>query len=172
MGILDDFDWKKTVAVVAPGLAAALGSPIAGLAVKALVDALGLPAGSQEEQIAQAVKNATPEQLLAVKAGERAFAVDMKKLDVDIFALAVKDKDSARNLQIQTRARTPAVLSWVVVFATFALEGSVFLGYYPTNVPEVVIGRILGTFDTALGIVLTYWLGAAYREMANRQQAG
>lgn len=168
MGFLDNFDWKKTVAAVAPGLAAALGSPVAGLAVKVLVDALGLPADAGEEQIAAAVKNATPEQFIIIKEGERRFAIDMQKLDVDIFALVVKDKDSARNLQIQTRAKTPAVLSWVVVSATFLLEGSVFFGYYPTDVPEVVVGRILGTFDTALGIVLTYWLGAAFRDPANR----
>lgn len=161
-------DWKAIVGTVAPTLATALGGPLAGLATKAIVEAVGLPADSSEEQVAAAITGATPDQLIAIKNADATFKVKMRELEVNLEEILFKDRDSARNLQIQTRAKTPAILSWVVVFATFALEGSVFLGYYPTNVPEVVIGRILGTFDTALGIVLTYWLGAAFRDPANR----
>ena len=64
------------------------------------------------------------------------------------------------------KARTPAALSWVIVIAVLSIEGSLLLGWYPEEkVPDIVIGRILGTLDLALGIVLNYWLGSAYREV-------
>jgi len=62
------------------------------------------------------------------------------------------------------RARTPAMLSWTIVISVLAIEGMMVLGWYPERVPDIVIGRILGTLDLALGLVLNYWLGNAYRE--------
>lgn len=63
------------------------------------------------------------------------------------------------------KARTPAALSWVIVLAVFAIEGALLLGWYPDGkVPDIVVGRVLGTLDLALGIVLNYWLGSAHRE--------
>lgn len=64
----------------------------------------------------------------------------------------------------QLRARTPAVLSWVIVGAALGLEGYVMIMGVPPNVPDVVLGRILGTLDAALITVITYWLGAAHQE--------
>ncbi len=70
---------------------------------------------------------------------------------------------------IIAKARTPAALSWVIVMAVLGIEGSLLLGWYPEEkVPDIVIGRILGTLDLALGIVLNYWLGSAYREPYQR----
>ena len=64
------------------------------------------------------------------------------------------------------KARTPAALSWFIVMAAFGIEGALLLGWYPeAKVPDIVVGRILGTLDLALGIVLNYWLGSAYREV-------
>jgi len=61
------------------------------------------------------------------------------------------------------RARTPAVLSWVIVAAALGLEGYVMIMGVPPNAPDVVIGRILGTLDAALITVISYWLGAAHQ---------
>lgn len=165
---MSKFDWKAVLGTVAPTLATAFGGPLAGLATKAVVEALGLPESSGEEQVVAAIKNATPEQLLLLKNADYAFKVKMKELDVNLEEILFKDRDSARNLLMQTRAKTPAALSWLVVVCTMGLEGALLLGYYPTGIPEIVLGRILGTLDTSLGIVLTFWLGAAHREPANR----
>ena len=67
------------------------------------------------------------------------------------------------------KARTPAALSWFIVLAAFGIEGALLLGWYPeAKVPDIVVGRILGTLDLALGIVLNYWLGSAHREPYTR----
>ena len=162
------FDWKAVVGTVAPTIATALGGPLAGLATRTVVKALGLPEDANEEQVEAAVKAATPEQLLAIKSVDAEFKVKMEQLAVNLEEIRYKDRESARNLQIQTGSKTPAALSWIIVVTTFALEGGLFLFGMPKDMPDIVLGRILGTFDTALGIVLTYWLGAAYRDPANR----
>lgn len=161
-------DWKSIVGTVAPTIATALGGPLAGLATKAVTEALGLPATSGEEEIAAAVKGATPEQLLALKNVDASFKVKMKELDVNLEEILFKDRDSARQMQALTRARTPAVLSWVIVLVTLLLEGYILVDGVPKGVDQVIAGRILGTFDTALITVVTFWLGAAHRDPANR----
>lgn len=163
------FDWKAVVATVAPHLATALGGPLAGLATKTIVEAMGLPEGSTEAEVETAVKNATPEQLLALKESNNRFKIKMQELAVNLEEIRYKNVQGARDMMLKSRAKTPAILSWVVVVATIGLEGGLLYFGMPVNVPEVVVGRILGTFDTALGIVLTFWLGAAFRDPANRQ---
>lgn len=64
---------------------------------------------------------------------------------------------------VHGRAKTPAVLSWIIVGATLWLDGYVMIKGIPSNVPDVVLGRILGTLDAALITVITYWLGAAHQ---------
>lgn len=162
------FDWKAIVGTVAPTLATALGGPLAGLATKAIVEAVGLPPESSEEQVAAAITGATPDQLLAIKNADAIFKIKMRELEVNLEQIMFQDRDSARKLLISTGAKTPAALSWIVVATTFALEGGLFVLGMPQDMPDIVLGRILGTFDTALGIVLTYWLGAAHRDPANR----
>jgi hypothetical protein len=63
---------------------------------------------------------------------------------------------------IQTSARTPAVLSWIVVIATFVMYGFLLRHGNPAALDDVILGRILGTLDTAFGVVLAFWLGTSF----------
>ena len=155
------FDWRSLVGTVAPTIATALGGPLAGMAVKAVGDALGLDKPT-EEAISATLQGATPDTLLKLKQADQDFAVKMRDLDIKLDELETKDKDSARNMLIQTRSYTPSVLSWIVVMATLALEGYVMLHGIPKEVDDLVAGRVLGTLDTAFGMVLTFWLGTSF----------
>ena len=65
---------QATIKAVAPGLATALGGPLAGAAAGALVSALG-----GDEKAAEAALIAqNPETLLALRKAENDFAVRMK----------------------------------------------------------------------------------------------
>ena len=46
--------------------------------------------------ISQAIQTASPEQMLELKKAETQFEVQMKELEVDIFALETADKQDAR----------------------------------------------------------------------------
>ena len=62
--------------------------PIGGMAANILSEALGVKADPQS--IEQAIHNATPQQLLELKKAEKDFEVQMKELDVDVYALQTK----------------------------------------------------------------------------------
>lgn len=152
---------------IAPTLATALLGPLGGLAVKAIGDAIGVDAPTQEKiEKALTGGNLNAEQLGAIKKADNDFAIRMREMDIDLVKIAQADRSSAREMQIQTRARTPAVLSWVIVAAAFGLEGYVLINGVPDAVQDLVAGRILGTLDAALLTVITFWLGAAHTQQA------
>lgn len=50
-------------------------------------------------------------------------------------------------------------LSFIVVLATLVIEGyGILVGFSPAA-NEIVLGRVLGTFDTITVMVLSYWFG-------------
>src|SRR5258708_18189201 len=108
------FDWKSLLGQVAPVIGTALGGPLAGLAIKTVGDALGVQAPTVDT-VSAALANATPDQLAAIKKADQDFARQMKELDIKLDELDTSDRASARSMMIQTRARTPAVLSYFVV---------------------------------------------------------
>jgi hypothetical protein len=72
------------VRTVAPSIASAVGGPLAGMATRAISEALlGKPDGTEAE-LTEAAAKATPEQLLALKTAEQDFAVKMRELDIDL----------------------------------------------------------------------------------------
>src|SRR5437879_6583749 len=148
------FDWKSLISSVAPTLATALGGPLAGMAVQAIGGALGL-SDTTEDKLSAALAGAKPDELLKLKQADQEFAEKMKSLDIDLAKLEVEDRTSARQLVIQGRARTPAVLSYFVVIMTALIYGYLIAGdYEKLTVSDLILGRILGTLDMAFGVVL------------------
>ena len=100
-------DWKSIVSTVAPWIGTALGGPLGGMAVSAVADAFGLP-DKTEETIKQALSGAAPEQMLALKNADQAFALQMQELGFkqvkDLEAIAADDRKDARDMQKTTRA--------------------------------------------------------------------
>jgi hypothetical protein len=85
---------KGLIGAVAPTLGQALGGPLGGAAAQTIASVLGCK--PDEKSIANAVQAATPEQLAEIKKAELDFQVQMKKLDVDVFALEAEDVQHAR----------------------------------------------------------------------------
>jgi hypothetical protein len=167
---MSSFNWKSLVGSVAPTIATALGGPLAGMAVKTVGDALGL-ATATDDTVSAALQNATPDQLAAIKKADQDFAAKMKELDIKLDELDTQDRASARAMMIQTKAKTPAVLSYFVVILITAIYCYLIMGdYSQLTVSDLVLGRILGTLDTAFAVVLAYWLGAAHREPFQQQK--
>jgi len=153
-------DFLGVLKSVAPGLATALLGPLGGMAVTAIGSALGVSEPTQEK-IQQALSGATPEDLLKVKQAEQQFQKDMRALDIDLERISASDRDSARKMAVETKAWTPAVLSWLIIVATLGIEGYILVNGVPAQVNDLVAGRILGTLDMAFMTVLTFWLGTS-----------
>ena len=109
------------VRTVAPSIASAVGGPLAGMATRAISDALlGKPDGTEQE-LEKAVASATPEQLLALKKAEQEFAVKMRELDIDLERISNEDRDSARNREVSLRDWTPRVLAGLITVGYFGV---------------------------------------------------
>lgn len=153
-------DWKSIVRTVAPVLASALGGPIAGAAVSTISSVLiGRPDASEAE-VSAAVAGASPELLLKLKEADNAFKTKMAELGVDLERISAEDRASARNLLVQTKSYTPAALSWLVVGATLVMYAHL-IWHGNNGANDLVLGRILGTLDTAFAMVLAFWLGSS-----------
>ena len=149
------------VRTVAPSIASAVGGPLAGMATKAISEALlGKPDGTEEE-LAQAATKATPEQLLALKKAENDFALQMRELDIDLERIAGADRDSARNREIKTKDWTPKLLAGGITIGYFGVLFYMLTHGLPTTGGSEAMLVMLGTLGTAFGGVMAYYFGSS-----------
>lgn len=59
------------------------------------------------------------------------------------------------------RSWMPGILTIMVIAGSFGLYVSLILWGNPKSLDDVILGRILGTADMSLGIVLAYWFGSS-----------
>lgn len=148
------------VRTVAPSIATALGGPLAGVATRALSDALlGKPDGTEEE-LAQAAARATPEQLLALKQAEHQFTLEMRKLEIDLERVAGADRASARERETSLKDWTPRVLAGAVTVGFFGVLGYMISYGLPSHGGEAML-VMLGTLGTAWGAIISYYFGSS-----------
>jgi len=149
----------QVLKTVAPTLATAVGGPLAGYAVSAVTSALGTPPGDQKAAEA-ALLSATPDTLLALRKGEQEFTARMRELGISEEQLVFQDVANARAREIAVHDNTPKVLAYLVIAFTGIIEGYALLHGLPEAIDKVIVGRILGTLDSASILVLGYYFGS------------
>jgi hypothetical protein len=154
-------DWTKLISTVAPWIGTALGGPLGGMAVEAAANALGL-SDKTVDSVKQALAGVTPEQMLALKNADQAFALQMQALGfknvADMEAIAAGDRDSARRMQTAKPSPVPALLTCFVVGAFTATLVLLLKFDVPATNRDIVvymIGQLSGGFTSALA----FWLG-------------
>ena len=156
-----------TLTKVAPVLATALGTPLAGTALTALLSAFNLdpntPLQNQQEALVGALKSATADDLLKLKIAEQDYAVKMAELgfkDVESLAsISANDRDSARKREEAVRDSTPRNLAYAITFGFFAVLAVLVFVDIPGNIKEALL-VMLGTLQTAWISVCTYFYGS------------
>lgn len=154
---------------VAPGLATALGGPLAGAAVQVIANALGKP-GAPEDEVLQtlATQGLTGEQIVALKAAEQSFALEMEKVDAAREAAGLADVQSARSQTVELAkagsgiAWAPPLISVVILIGFF---GCIFMLFFSersydertANLLNVLFGALIPGFVQ----VCQYWLGSS-----------
>ena len=164
---MSTFDWKGTIGKVAPWIATALGGPAAGLAIDAVCKAAGLAPSLENAQKAAemaAAGSLTGEQLLALRQSEDTFKLKMVEMGykqiTDLEEIAFKDRDSARNREIQTRDWMPKALGIGVTFGFFGLM--VFMMKW--DVPAAnkdMLNIMLGALGGAWVSICSYYFGSS-----------
>jgi hypothetical protein len=183
------FDWKFLVSNLAPTLGAALGGPMAGMAVKVLADSLLGNSAATEMEVSAALQNLTGEQIAAIKAAEAAFAVRMRELDIDVLkinqagdlALIADTADARKNFG----GNENVFVLGVCILVTFAaLMGSVLIGCFlmmtgyfrvDPNVAAIcagMIGTVVGYVAANAQQVVSYFYGSSKGSKDNGERIG
>ena len=156
-------DWKKTLGVIAPTVATALGGPLAGGVVAFLGDLLGISEPTQEK-IATAFQNGqlTGDQIAAIKVKEMELQAEEKERGFRYAELEFKDRDSARRASVDGGTLSKLFwLSLVLLLVTLGTEIAVLFIGTPAVVPNIVVGRVLGLMDAVAMMVLAFWYGTS-----------
>lgn len=154
-------DLKKLLGAVAPTLATAILGPVGGLAVQVLGDALGISAPTQEK-IKEAFQSGqlTGEQIVAVKQAEQAFVLKCRELDIDLERVHAGDRDSARKMQAETKAKIPGILAILVTLGFFGVLGWMLIGGKPQQGGDALL-VMLGALGTAWGAIVQFYFGSS-----------
>lgn len=163
-------DWKDVIGSIAPGLAAALGGPLAGAAVKVIAEkVLGRPdAGADEVAAALSSGSLTGEQIVALRAAESTLQIELAKVDQAREAAGLVDTQSARSQTVEL-ARTGSGIAWGAPL----VSALIVLGYFfcifqlfivkadlPPNSFQL-LNTLFGALTLAFGQVCNYWLGSS-----------
>ena len=145
---------------VAPTIATALGGPLAGIAVKTLSSVLLGHENGSEDDVSAAIAGATPDQLAALKKIDADFKAHMKELDIDLERIAAGDRDSARQMQRDTKDWVPKVLAVVITLGFFGILIWMLLNGMPKTGTEALL-MMLGALGTAWTGVVNFYYGSS-----------
>ena len=152
-------EWLKQLA---PTAATLLGSPLAGMAVDAIGNALGLK-DATKDQVKDLLTSGTlnADQMAAIKKAEADLILKVKELDIDMEKVHAGDRASARDMAAKTGdIWTPRIIALVVFIVWGAVNWKLFNGTISGDMRELV-ARALGTLDGTLLAVVYYYFGSS-----------
>jgi hypothetical protein len=144
---------------IAPTIATALGGPVAGMAVRALsIGLLGREDGTADD-LAAVLAAATPDQVTEIKRIDSDFQIKMKQLDIDLEALVVADRKSAREMQMALRTNLVPSMAIFILCSFVAVTVATLLGY--TKVDSVLAGTLIGYLSAKAEQVISFYFGSS-----------
>ena len=158
MSLLDQFG--PLLGQIAPTIATALGGPLAGIAVKTLSAVMLGHENGSEDDVKAAMTSASPDQLVALKKIDAEFKAHMKELDIDLERIAAGDRDSARQMQRETKDWVPKLLAIVITIGFFGILVWMLVMGMPQTGTEALL-MMLGALGTAWTGVVNFYYGSS-----------
>lgn len=146
------FDWKSAIKTIAPLLGTAIGGPIGGVAAKMVSAALLGREDGTEEELAEAMQTATPDQLIKLKEADNGFKLKMEEFGIKKRTLVFNDKSNARSMNTNTKAKTPAILAYILTL----MVACIVYGLMKWTIPPANMSVV----NIVFGSVMTTWIGA------------
>ncbi len=167
-----DKDWVKTLSTVAPSIAAALGGPLAGVAVATTSKVLGIENGD-EEKVAEAVASGNPDVMVKLREAENEFKLELKRMGVDLEKIHAKDRASARDLA-KSQGQVPQIVLAVIYTGGFLwLLWALFTGEVALGPDQRPIANILlGILSAGQAQVMNFFFGSSSGSKAKTAQMG
>ncbi|PKG74222.1 hypothetical protein CXF86_13955 [Shewanella sp. GutCb] len=166
MSWFDDFDLGKTISAIAPLAGKIIGGPFAALGISAVQLALGSDE-TEPEALAKQIKNATPEQIIALRNIDAGLKMQLKELNIKEQDLQYQDRANAREL-FKQNSWPQILLSALFVLGYFTITG--LLAYYAVNAAEGVdinpllfgmLSTVIGVLTAAIPQILNFWFGSS-----------
>lgn len=154
-------NWLDTLKNLAPTVAAALGGPLAGAAVTALGGIFGLSEPNQET-IARLFKDGqlSADHLASIRKLELDYQNQEKERGFKFAELEYKDKDSARQMQIATHSRMPAILTIMVTFGFFGILTLLF--FHPELKGNEIVMMMVGQLSAVWAGCVAFYTGTTF----------
>jgi hypothetical protein len=170
------FDFLTAIKNIAPFIAGTFGTPLAGLAVKAIcatlpdnlaksvndahaADPVSGGLAKISEMFAQGVISTAQIKQAEATHTERMVELGYKSA-ADLAKIAADDRADARGKAVE--GGTAKMLFWlslVLLVVCIGAEIAVLFHGYPDKVPEIVVGRVLGLLDALTMLVASFWYG-------------
>ncbi len=151
---------RRAIAGAAPQIAGALGGPLAGAAVGALARAIFGEEGASEAEIEAALRDATPEQMLAIRRADNEFRIALRRAAVEEARIHAGDRDSARRRQEAMNDWAPSVLGVLIIFGFFVVLAAMLTQRLPEGA-ETEFSIMLGALATMTAAVVNYFFGSS-----------
>ena len=122
---------------------------------------------TEPEALAKQIKNATPEQLIALRNIDAGLKVQLKQLNIKEQDLEYQDRANAREL-FKQNSWPQVLLSALFVLGYFCITG--LLAYYAVNWQEGIeinpllfgmLGTVIGVLTAAIPQILNFWFGSS-----------
>ena len=146
-------DWLKAVA---PTIATAVGGPFGTMAYGIIAKAMGISVEDAQKTVESG--KLTADQIASVQQAEIALKAKAQELGLNFEQLAVEDKKSAREMQVATKSRIPAILAIAVTFGFFSILGGLMLGKVEHGAE---IDIMLGSLGTAWSGIIAFYFGSS-----------
>lgn len=143
--------FKTILSEIAPILGTLVGGPVGAAAGKMINGILGLSNTATEKEQEIALKNATPEQLIAIKKLEYEYKTNIENINFKNNELLIQDSISARDLQKESDGWLTSTLSIAITVGVFLV---VFALFFDDHMPE----NNVRVFDMLIGTLSTAWL--------------
>lgn len=156
-----DFDWKSIVRTVAPFIGGSLGGPVGAAAASAISKALLGKDSATDDELEEAIRNATPEQLAKLRKIDNEFKIKMAELGLKEKELHVDDRQDARKL-FSINIWPQMVLSALYTVGYFTILILMVTGKVQIQ-PEMqaTFNIILGVLTGAIPMILQFWFGSS-----------
>lgn len=153
---------RAIISAVAPVLGTALGGPLGAAAGMVIATALGTkkPDGTPDMAATEAaLASGSPDVLLKLKQADIDFQTHMADLGVNLEAMAVDDRKSARAMQVATNSLLVPSLAVMIVLAFIAMVGSTLFGF--SHVEGALAGTLVGYLSAKCEQVVGFYFGSS-----------
>ena len=144
---------------LAPWAATVFGGPAAGYVVGQITKTLNLPDDASEKDIEVALGKASPDIQAKIKQIDANYKLEMKKAGIRLEEISSRDRDSARNREINVGSLMPRILSFLIIGGFVYMSYLALTGRVPAD--NMYAGIIIGAIITKGEAVVSYYFGSS-----------